>query len=258
MKFSNSRRFKIIRKIGKRCCFELFEAMDRKLDRLVFLKLFEKRAVDQDPKRFNDTLRVVSALHEDHTYEIYDYGFFRYQFYVASEVSYGRSLGRIMQDDPPPPFGKLAGIFSSLSGTLRAAHLQGVVHGLLNPNCIFIEPDGRVKIDDFGLYWLGPYMTDSEFHSVYPYLAPEVYERMAEVDGRADIYSIGALLSELMAYYVPNMVFSSVYDNLPDRLEKLREIVPKCLHANPNLRYVNVKELFNELVEMNGHRDQSA
>ncbi len=122
--------------------------------------------------------------------------------YIVMEYLDGAPLADIIEKQGPLPLGGLARLIGEVLDALSAAHVKGIVHRDLKPDNIFVSPQGRAKVLDFGIAKLmpelsggvGPTRTGSLLGTPH-YMAPE--QAMAKgVDARTDVYSIGVILYE--------------------------------------------------------------
>jgi serine/threonine-protein kinase len=162
------------------------------------------RTTDEMVARFEREVQLASTLSHPNVVEIYDYGHSAEgHFYYAMEYIEGINLGELMTRDGALPVARAVRILRQLCAGLAAAHAAGLVHRDVKPENIMIfrrgeEPD-VVKILDFGMVK----RVDAE-HSrnltrglrilgTPLYMAPECLRNPADVDGRADIYAVGAV-----------------------------------------------------------------
>jgi serine/threonine-protein kinase len=171
--------------------------------------------------RFFTEARAVAAVHHPSIVEIYDFGHLPDgSAYIVMELLTGESLAARRRR-----FGRLDGrralaLTRQLAGALGAAHDAGIVHRDLKPDNVFIVPDPevpggeRIKILDFGVAKLASPVSDvsqTQTGSVLGtpiYMSPEQCRNAAEIDGRADLYSLGCVLYELVCGRPPFTVDS--------------------------------------------------
>jgi len=128
--------------------------------------------------------------------ETYDFGEVGGRFYLAMEWLEGAGLRSILKPDVPMPLPAVLEIGVGVCAGLAHAHglagqaMRCVVHRSVNPSNVFVSSDGVVKVADFGA---APRTAESA-----PYLSPEQHEGLA-LDGRSDIFSVGALIYRLAA-----------------------------------------------------------
>src|SRR5437868_8407156 len=196
---------------------EVYRARDTRLQRDVALKILPESFAREGDRlhRFEQEARAVAALNHPNILAIFDTGQQNGSPYLVSELLEGETL-RTVLDGGVLPQRKTIEYGVQIAQGLAAAHEKGIVHRDLKPENVFITKDGRVKILDFGLAKLvepqfaGTAQTDVPtvtFNSptgsgvvlgTVGYMSPEQV-RGEKVDHRADIFSFGCVLYELLA-----------------------------------------------------------
>ncbi|MCK4775049.1 MAG: serine/threonine-protein kinase, partial [Candidatus Krumholzibacteria bacterium] len=163
----------------------------------------------------------------------------------------------------PLPIDEAVGIATQLCNALKQAHDVGIVHRDVKPANILIDPNGTVKVVDFGLAKLrgvSKITMDASTVGTIGFMAPEQLKGEA-VDHRADIWSLGIVLYHMLAgqspwkgdydqavaYEVVNEPHRPLKEIKPDVPEQLQEIVEKALAKNPDDRYPNIDALSEDL-----------
>ena len=256
-------KYRVVRKVCRRFCFELFEVEARSTQERFFLKLLDRRLATQGLHVYNflNTARMSRFLRNEHVVKVRHYGQEGRYFVVLTEVVPYKTLSMFVHESFPLELNRVANIVTCLCRVLRETHLQGVVHGLLNPNCVYISDDGNtILVDDFGYGWLAPYFSEldeAEANYLAYHMAPEMFRTPARIDGRADIYSLGVLLLQLLTDQVPfnyleapalqsqriTLSLHTLRKTLPNFPPPLEEVILKTLHPDPERRYQNMKEL---------------
>jgi predicted Ser/Thr protein kinase len=188
----------------------VYRAQQPHLNRTVALKvLTPERAQDAEwLERFSREARALARLSHPHIVQVHDFGEAPMPYLIMEYVD-GVNLRQAMDGGGLSAREALA-IVPKLCDALHYAHEQGVLHRDIKPENILIDTAGRVKVVDFGLAKLRdenalPFtLTQSGAKlGTLAYMAPEQIEKPADVDHRADIYSLGVVLYEMLTGELP-------------------------------------------------------
>src|SRR6185436_4954653 len=205
--------YEILTPLGSGGMGEVYRARDSRLGRDVAVKVLPPSfAKDRERlQRFEHEARAAGALSHPNVVAVFDVGATDGIPYLVSELLEGESLGNLIRRGPVPPRRAIELMIHAASG-LVAAHAKGIVHRDLKPENLFVLPDGRLKILDFGLAKLlrddapprdetGPQLQaltqTGQIMGTASYMAPEQI-RDQPVDHRADLFALGAILHELV------------------------------------------------------------
>ena len=257
---------------------EVYRAHDARLGRDVAIKVLpEKFSKDADRlRRFEQEARATGALNHPNVLAVYDAGAHEGSPYIVSELLEGQTLREALGGGAIAPRRAIDYAAQVASG-LAAAHDKGLVHRDLKPENLFVTRDGRVKILDFGLAKLTEGAEDK--HSQLPtmasepgtvlgtvgYMSPEQVRGEA-VDHRADIFSFGAILYEMLsgrrAFHRDSAVetMSAILKEEPPDLESkhgsmppaLDRIVRRCLEKHAERRFQSASDLGFALETLSG------
>jgi Tol biopolymer transport system component len=263
-------RYQIRSKIGAGGMGEVYRARDEKLNRDVAIKVLPAALSENADRlhRFELEAQAAGALNHPNILAIYDVGTNENAPYVVSELLEGQSL-RDLLDHGPLSSRKAIDYATQIARGLAAAHAKNIVHRDLKPDNIFITEDDQVKILDFGLAKLvqpaadGPVQTDVATRKVLTdpgtvmgtagYMAPEQV-RCRSVDHRADIFSFGAVLYEMLS---GRRAFQA--DSAVEALNAiLKEEPPPITDANPNIAPALERLVWHCLEKAPERRFQSA
>ncbi len=201
--------YEIVGLLGAGGMGEVYRARDPRLGRDVAIKVLPATfATDPDRlQRFEQEARATAALNDSNIVAVYDVGTAEGQPYVVTELLDGETL-RAALADGPLPLRKALTYAQQIARGLAAAHRRGIVHRDLKPENLFVTADGLVKILDFGLAKLSEAAgtTRSAMSTTAAglvlgtvgYMSPE-QARGELADHRADIFSFGAVLYEMLA-----------------------------------------------------------
>lgn len=248
----------ILEVLGKGGMGLVFRARQRELDRIVALKVLLPE-ISHDPAfslRFSREARALAKLNHPGVVAVHDVGQRGGLYYLLMEYVDGANLRHVLKSGRMSATNTLQ-IASQICDALQFAHDAGVIHRDVKPANILITSKGQVKIADFGLAKLvGQPSADSaltgpmQIMGTLHYMAPEQMERPLEVDHRADIYSLGVVLYEMLTGELPIGHFA-----LPSQIASadagLDKIVLRALTKAPAGRFQQVSELKTALEDSN-------
>ena len=272
--------YRILESIGAGGMGEVFRAHDERLGRDVALKLIRPASSDNADhvRRFEQEARAAAALNHPNIVAIYDVGFEGDTPYIVSELLEGETLRQRLAKGPLG-FRQVTDYALQIVSGLIAAHDHRIVHRDLKPENLFLTRDGRVKILDFGVAKLQAapeadrsvetLTTVTKAGSVIgtvAYMSPEQL-RGKPVDHRSDIFSVGAILYEMVtgrrAFRGETAVdtMTAVLREEPPEfdLEQLgipsssREIIRHCLEKEPENRFQSARDLAFALETLAGN-----
>src|SRR5262245_19612373 len=222
----------------------VYKARQTKLDRLVAVKILPPE-VARDPafaERFMREARSLARLNHPHIVTVHDFGDVDGLYYFSMEYVDGSNLRDLLQAGALPTAQALT-IIPQLCDALQYAHDEGLVHRDIKPENILLDRKGRGKIADFGLARLvgltPTYLTLTGTHEVMGtllYMAPEQMKRSHTVDHRADIYSLGVVLYEMLTGELPLGRFAPPSHKAAVG-RRLDQVVLRALAREPAERY---------------------
>ena len=256
-------RYVVFDLLGKGGMGAVYRAWDDLLDRIVALKILLPSSVMRADARarFVREARLAARINHPAVAHIYDVGEYEGAPFIAMEFVPGRQLRADMAEPLHPDRAVL--LTRQILDGLGEAHRQGIVHRDLKPENILLSGRDQVKILDFGL--AKPLFEDPRFN-VPPtvglagtprYMAPEQLQGR-EVDRRADLYSLGAVLFELLAGAPAHQgdsfieIARSVLEGPPPSLEghvplSLAATVERALERDPERRFESAEEMLDSL-----------
>ncbi len=283
-------RYEILSPLGAGGMGEVYRARDARLGRDVAVKVLPS-SFSADPdrlRRFEQEARAAGMLNHPNILAIYDVGAHDGSPYVVSELLEGKTL-RDRLHGATCSTRKAVEYAIQIAQGLAAAHEKGIVHRDLKPENLFITRDGRVKILDFGLAKLAEPQFAGSAQTEAPtvaldadtgpgvvmgtagYMSPEQV-RAQRVDHRSDIFSLGAILYEMVtgkrAFRGESAVEtlnSILKDDPPELSETTRNIAPglervvkHCLEKNSDKRFQSARDLAFDLEALSGVSGSSA
>ena len=233
----------------------VYKARQKNLDRLVAIKILHsaKAGHSQFQKRFEREAKALAALAHPNIVGVHDFGKQDEHYYLVMEYVKGLTLREIQVQNSFTPQ-EIFDILRQICDALEYAHRQGVIHRDIKPDNILIDQEGRVRIADFGLAKLGD---SSEIQDktltrsgvmmgTMNYMAPEQMVNSADVDSRADIFSTGVVLYEMLTGELPIGSFELPSSRGGGNVH-LDKIVKKALSRDPDKRYQKASELKKDL-----------
>jgi len=202
-----ARRFEIIEAIGQGPDLAVYKAYDSKIREIVALKLLKPEIASdaESIERFRNEIKLSRQVSHRHVCRMYDLGEEGLSIYISMEYVPGEDLKSFIRRSGHLNEAKALGLARQILEGLAEAHRLGVVHRDLKPQNIMIDRDGNAKIMDFGiarsLHTKGATGT-GVIIGTPEYMPPEQAEGR-DVDHRADIYALGAILFEMVTGRVP-------------------------------------------------------
>lgn len=242
----------ILELIGRGGMGAVYKARQKSLDRLVALKLLPRSlAADRGfAKRFEAEAKALATLNHPNIVTVHEFGHRDEFYFLLMEYVDGPNLRSLLVDHRMGPEEALA-IVPPLCEALEYAHRRNVVHCDIKPENLLLNTEGQVKIADFGIARiLGQTGTDPD--APHPagtpaYMAPEQIDSPHAVDTRADIYSLGVVIYEMLAGERPGTDLTPPSGKNSSVDVRLDEIVLRALDANPGDRWPSANALNTEL-----------
>ena len=228
-------------------------------------------------RRFEREARATSSLRSPHTVQVYDFGITDDGgFYYVMELLEGRDLNFLIEQHGPLPAERVIYILRQICESLHEAHRSELIHRDIKPSNIILTEAGFrydfVKVLDFGLVLRAPASDRKESRLTVEgvvagspaFMAPELIQGRSEVDGRADLYSLGCvaywLLSGQLVFDEQSamQVIAAHLSQPPeppsarcelDIPQALEQIVMACLEKDPARRPASAAELERQLAD---------
>lgn len=235
--------YELLELLGRGGMGEVWRARQISLGRAVAVKLLpSKFASDREfVARFEKEATALAALNHPNIVQIIDRGQAGQHYFFAMELVVGVNLREMLTGRRLPARDALR-IVVQIARAIDYAHEQKVVHRDLKPENVLVDPRGHVKIADFGLAG----MKDSEKNialtatavamGTVNYMAPEQRRDAKHVDHRADLYSLGVLLYEMLTGELPLGRFKLPSEKVPGLAPGIDEVVSRLLETEPEQR----------------------
>ena len=247
--------FTVKRLIGRGGMGAVYEAFQEELERTAALKILPQQTAQdlEFRERFRQEATTLAQLDHPHIVRLFDYGERQGYFYIAMEYVEGLSLTELM-DGEALELSLILPLMEQLCDALSYSHENGVIHRDIKPANILLDEKGGVKIVDFGL---AKVVRNPEFDwgltrtqarlGTPQYMAPEQLSKTAEVDHRADIYSVGVLLYELLTGKMPVGNFAKPSRERRHLSRRFDAPVLKALQREPHQRFEKIGEFSKAL-----------
>ena len=237
----------------------IYKAKERNLKRIVAVKLLPPSLLKRSAfvQQFKTEAEALAQLNHPNIVRVYRLGQTAngWLYYVMEYVDGPGDLSHLLKDDKLTPAQRLK-VVIQVSEALQFAHQHHIVHRDIKPSNILIDANGNAKVADFGLAkMLGPEQFSELTRSLGPmgtpeYVAPEALNPKATVDHRADIYSLGVMLYEMLTGRVPKGKWEPPSRRGAD--ERLDSVVERALQEDPGKRFQEVGE-FTAVIEPLAH-----
>jgi serine/threonine-protein kinase len=267
-------RYRVLTRIGAGGMGAVYRVEHVRLGKIAAMKvLHQSTATDREMvRRFWLEAQSVSRLNHPNIVQTFDFGQWNGAFYLVMELVTGDDVAAVMRREGPMAFGRAARFFAQICSALTEAHEHGIVHRDLKPENLMLvrRRDGaeHAKVLDFGLAKLREREESSAITAgarivgTPYYMSPEQV-RGESLDGRADIYSLGATLYRVLTGYPPfhastpmGVLTKHVTDEVVPPRERAPEkslpvaadrIVLRAMAKSPNNRYSTAAEMERDL-----------
>jgi predicted Ser/Thr protein kinase len=244
----------ILRCLGRGGMGVVYEARQKSLNRKVALKLLapERSGDPVFARRFETEGQALAALTHPNIVAVYDFGQAGGYYFLLMEFVDGINLRQLLKSRKLTPPEALK-IVPPVCDALQCAHARGIVHRDIKPENLLLDKAGAVKIADFGIAKIiesagedaaGPAGTPG-------YAAPEQMKGSVPADHRADIYSLGVVLYEMLTGERPRLPLEAPSRRVEIDV-RLDEVVLRALEADPERRYQTVAELRTQVETVAG------
>ena len=267
--------YEILPLLGTGGMGEVYRARDTRLERTVAVKILSQLSSDPARRqRFEREAKAISCLNHPNICTLHDIGHQDGIDYLVMECLEGETLAKRLEKGPLP-LDQVLKYGAQIADALDKAHRAGIVHRDLKPSNIMLTPTGA-KLLDFGLAKPATALTDiatmtavkaespvteqGTIVGTFQYMSPEQVEGR-ELDGRSDIFSLGAVLYEMVTGHrafegkTQLSVASAILEKEPAPITTIKPLAPaaldhairNCLVKDPDLRWQTARDLASEL-----------
>lgn len=251
--------YQLLKRVGRGAMGAVYLARQESLGREVAIKVLAVLGVDAlwVMDRFHREARAIARLKHPNIVPIYDFGETDGGLpYYAMEYVEGNTLADVIGRREPLPVSLGLGLVRQICGALEYAHAVGIVHRDIKPANILLDPLGNAKVADFGLARL---LNEEENMSrTMPgvimgtpnYMAPEQAKDSGQADHRADLYSVGVVLYEMLTGELPAGSFKLPSQKNPSLDAQLDKITQRALEPRREERYQSASAMRADLEEV--------
>lgn len=266
-------RYEILEKLGEDDVIQVYKARCNKLNRYNTIKILKQDCIKDSSviERFKEEAAELANLSNSNIVNIYDVVYQGDINYMVMEYVIGKTLKQLIIENVRLSYERSINISVQIAKALDCAHKSNIIHGDIRPENILITESGTVKVANFSLVKDGSYSAITNIHDlagIVTYYSPEQFGTKP-IDARADIYSLGILMYEMVTGKVP------FKDENPSKLKykieeesavppiqlnssipvNLNNIIMKCIEKDPNFRYKNASEILLELLSIQNSLD---
>jgi len=267
-------RYKILSELGHGGMAVVYRATDTMLDRNVAVKMILTETTNRDKtqkllRRFNREAKTLAGLSHPNIVKVLDYGEHENMPYIVMEYISGGALRKIL--GRPIPYAEAAAMLAPIAHALQHAHRKKIVHRDVKPENILINDSNQPMLSDFGIL---KFVDVEESQGLTgtgkivgtpAYMSPEQI-RGREVDGRADMYSLGIVFFEMVTGRKPfnantpiELSMQHLHDPIPKAKQFIRDlplevdkVIAKSIAKDPEDRYPNMAAFAQALEKLSG------
>ena len=258
-------RYEILEIIGVGGMAVVFKAKCHRLNRYVAIKILkdEYMADDELRRQFHDESQAVAMLSHPNIMAVYDVSKTEELEYIVMEMIDGITLKEYLERRGPLSSKEVTIFSTQIAKALEHAHSREIIHRDIKPQNIMLLRDGTLKVADFGIAHVANSQTDrakGEAIGSVHYVSPE-QAKGSDIDNRADLYSFGVVMYEMLTGRLPfegetpvevalqhirsiPLFPSELVEGIPETLER---ITMKAMNPHLSRRYASATEILNDL-----------
>jgi serine/threonine protein kinase len=249
-------RYQIESELGRGGMAVVYLATDPFMSREVAIKVLP-RQFTFDPQfraRFQREAQVIAKLDHPAIVPVFDFGEHEEQPFIVMRYMKGGSLADRLKESGPIPVPQAAEILKRIGSALDEAHQKGIVHRDLKPGNILFDDRGDAFVGDFGIVKMSEatvQYTGNAIIGTPGYMSPEQARGEEDIDGRSDIYSLGAIAYEMLTGKLPyqsdtpmGLVMKHILDPVPNLLADRPDlpantatVISRAMAKEPNHRF---------------------
>lgn len=256
-------KYEILGVLGRGSMGVVYKGLDPEINKLVAIKTMNQKVVEQPDmqERFHREGTILGQLNHKNIISVYSVGEDDDIIYIAMEYLEGTSLERMLQRKKKLALRRSMEIITQVCDGVGAAHRQNIIHRDIKPANVFLLEGDHVKVLDFGVaHFQNSQLTNSGvLLGTINYMAPEQITGI-KVDHRADIFSIGVILYELLTLKNPFLgknisqtmvkLVNTKPDPVPNVPKKLQDLINRILSKNRDDRFYSCREVARAVQEV--------
>ncbi|MDB9741896.1 protein kinase [Akkermansiaceae bacterium] len=239
--------YTVINLIAKGGMGAVYLGIQNSLERKVAIKILPKEFGQDETffKAFEQEARTMARINHPNLLSVYDFGEIQGMLFLIMEYAEGKSLFDLAEAEELDEV-LIAKLGSQIAYGLAAAHDSGVLHRDIKPSNILLTLKNECKISDFGLARPVGEVESGIIYGTPGYTAPEVINKPTAVDDRADIFSVGVIIYELLTGRLPSKNYITA-NSIRECSETFDNIIRKAIHPSAKMRYRSARELADAL-----------